>query len=197
MIIKKMKLEAEKTIGPIANAVVTIPYYFDSARRIATRNACAMAGLNLIDIVNDCSASALAYSWKMAGEGSIHHFNSRLDDCSQRYEKTILLYDLGGCSFNVALAKCTLHGVEMLAMDGDVMLGGIDWSRRRLSDHLVDQFKQKFGVNPSEDPETMWTFHQEAEDAKRELEPSYKCRSSVYHKGNTLSLSLTRTELNT
>ena len=73
------------------------------------------------------------------------------------------------------------------------MLGGLDWSKR-LSDHLVEQFKRKFRVDPSEDPETMLTFHQEAEDAKRDLSTKTQVPISVYYKGNTLSVSLSRTE---
>jgi molecular chaperone DnaK len=74
-----------------------------------------------------------------------------------------------------------------------VMLGGLDWSKR-LSDHLVEQFKRKFNVDPSEDPETMLTFHQEAEDAKRDLSTKTQVPISVYYKGNTLSVSLSRTD---
>jgi molecular chaperone DnaK len=73
------------------------------------------------------------------------------------------------------------------------MLGGLDWSKR-LSDHLVEQFRRKFGADPSEDPETMLTFHQESEDAKRDLSSKAQVPVSVYYKGNTLSVALTRSD---
>ncbi|MEY3458283.1 MAG: Heat shock protein 70, partial [Planctomycetota bacterium] len=82
---------------------------------------------------------------------------------------------------------------RVLATDGDVMLGGLDWSKR-LSDHLVEQFRRKFGVDPSEDPETMLTFQQEAEDAKRDLSSKTQVPITVYYKGNTLSVSVSRTD---
>jgi molecular chaperone DnaK len=194
LIIAKMKLDAEKTIGPIVNAVVTVPYYFNARRRMETRDACAMAGLNVIDVINDCSASALAYSWQMAGNFSGHRKNDANATTSpESCEKNILVFDLGGGSFNAALAKCTPNGVVMLAADGDVMLGGLDWTET-LCRHLIEQFKQKFGVDPSEDPETMLVFHQEAEDAKRDLSSKAEIPLSVFYQGDTLSLWLTRTE---
>ena len=103
------------------------------------------------------------------------------------------MYDLGGGTFDVTVVRYTPTSFRVLATDGDVMLGGLDWSKR-LSDHLVEQFKQKFGVDPSEDPEVMLTFHQEAEDAKRDLSSKAQIPVSVYYKGNTLSVSLSRAD---
>ncbi len=184
LILKKMKQDAEKIIGPIANAVITVPYYFNDVRRKATQDAGRIAGLNVIDIINEPTAATLAYAWSKGELG-------RADLKSE--EKTILVYDLGGGTFDVTVVRYTPTSFRVLATDGDVMLGGLDWSKR-LSDHLVEQFKRKFGVDPSEDPETMLTFHQEAEDAKRDLSSKLQVPISVYYKGNTLSVSLSRTE---
>ena len=184
LILKKMKQDAEKIIGPIANAVITVPYYFNDVRRKATQDAGRIAGLNVIDIINEPTAATLAYAWS---KGELGRADLKAE------EKTILVYDLGGGTFDVTVVRYTPTSFRVLATDGDVMLGGLDWSKR-LSDHLVEQFKRKFGVDPSEDPETMLTFHQEAEDAKRDLSSKLQVPISVYYKGNTLSVSLSRTE---
>jgi molecular chaperone DnaK len=184
LILKKMKQDAEKIIGPISNAVITVPYYFNDVRRKATQDAGRIAGLNVIDIINEPTAATLAYAW---GKGEL----GRTDLSNE--ERTILVYDLGGGTFDVTVVRYTPTNFRVLATDGDVMLGGLDWSKR-LADHLVEQFKQKFDLDPSEDPEAMRTFHQESEDAKRDLSSKSQVPISVYYKGKTLSVSLSRPE---
>ncbi|MCA9036453.1 MAG: Hsp70 family protein [Planctomycetaceae bacterium] len=184
LILKKMKQDAEKVIGPIANAVITVPYYFNDVRRKATQDAGRIAGLNVVDIINEPTAATLAYAWNRGELGRTDLKNE---------EKTILVYDLGGGTFDVTVVRYTPTSFRVLATDGDVMLGGLDWSKR-LSDHLVEQFKQKFGADPSEDPEAMLTFHQESEDAKRDLSSKPTVNISVYYKGNTLTVALSRVD---
>ena len=182
LILKKMKQDAEKEIGPIANAVITVPYYFNDVRRKATQDAGRIAGLNVLDIINEPTAATLAYAW---GQGELGRTD--LTDI----EKTILVYDLGGGTFDVTVVRYTPTNFRVLATDGDVMLGGLDWSKR-LVDHLVEQFKRKFNEDPSESAESMLAFSQEAEDAKRELSTKAQTPISVYHGGKTLTVSLTR-----
>jgi molecular chaperone DnaK len=184
LILKKMKQDAEKVIGPIANAVITVPYYFNDVRRKATQDAGRIAGLNVIDIINEPTAATLAYAWS---RGELGRADLKAD------EKTILVYDLGGGTFDVTVVRYTPTSFRVLATDGDVMLGGLDWSKR-LADHLVEQFRRKFNVNPADDPESMLSFHQEAEDAKRDLSEKTQVPITVYYKGNTLSVSVTRTD---
>ncbi len=184
LILKKMKQDAEAEIGPIANAVITVPYYFNDVRRNATRDAGRIAGLNVIDIINEPTAATLAYAWQKGELGRTDLSNE---------EKTILVYALGGGTFDVTVGRYTPTNFRVLATDGDVMLGGLDWSKR-LSDHLVEQFKQKFGEDPSTDAEAMMGFHQESEDAKRDLSDKSRVPISVYFKGKTLSVSLSRPE---
>ncbi|MCA9067075.1 MAG: Hsp70 family protein, partial [Planctomycetaceae bacterium] len=130
------------------------------------------------------TAATLAYAWQRGELGRADLGND---------EKTILVYDLGGGTFDVTVVRYTPTNFRVLATDGDVMLGGLDWSKR-LADHLVEQFKQKYGEDPSTSPETMMTFHQEAEDAKRDLSDRSQVPISVYFKGKTLSVSLSRAE---
>ncbi|MCA9033202.1 MAG: Hsp70 family protein, partial [Planctomycetaceae bacterium] len=126
LIIKKLKQDAEKSIGPIANAVVTVPYYFNDVRRKATQDAGKIAGLNVIDIINEPTAATLAYAWQKGQLGRSDNFAG---------EKTIMVYDLGGGTFDVTIVRYTATNFKVLATDGDVMLGGLDWSRR-IVDHI-------------------------------------------------------------
>ena len=184
LILKKMKQDIEQRIGPVANAVITVPYYFNDVRRKATQDAGRIAGFNVIDIINEPTAATLAYAWNKGELGR----TDRGDE-----EKTSLVYDLGGGTFDVTIVRYTPTNFRVLATDGDVMLGGLDWSKR-LSDHLMEQFRRKFNEDPSEDQEARLTFMQEAEDAKRELSTKTQTPISVYYKGKTLTVSLTRSE---
>ncbi|MEZ6050577.1 MAG: Hsp70 family protein [Planctomycetaceae bacterium] len=182
LILKKMKQDAEAHVGKIANAVITVPYYFNDVRRKATQDAGQIAGLNVIDIINEPTAATLSYAWQMGELGRIDLGN---------VEKTILVYDLGGGTFDVTVVRYTPTSFRVLATDGDVMLGGLDWSRR-LVDHVAEQFEKKFGDDPREDPETMMTMTQDCEAAKRSLSESAQSPVRVYYKGNSLTVSISR-----
>ena len=182
LVLKKLKQDAESRVGPIANAVITVPYYFNDARRKATQDAGRIAGLNVIDIINEPTAATLAYAWLKGELGRT--------DIGQD-EKTILVYDLGGGTFDVTVVRYTPTHFRVLATDGDVMLGGLDWSRR-IVDHVAEQFRQKFHQDPREDPETLQTFSAECESVKLQLSEKAQVPISLYYQGNTLTVSLTR-----
>ncbi len=184
LVLKKLKQDAEKSIGPIANAVVTVPYYFNDVRRKATQDAGRIAGLNVVDIINEPTAATLAYAW-MKGE------LGRTD--LKQEAKTILVYDLGGGTFDVTVVKYTPTQFRVLATDGDVMLGGIDWTRR-VVDHVSEQFQRKFGEDPRNDQEATRSVTANCEDAKRSLSTKTQVPISVYYKGKTLTVALTRTD---
>jgi len=182
LILKKMKQDAEEQVGPIVNAVITVPYYFNDVRRKATQDAGRIAGLNVIDIINEPTAATLAYAWQMGELGNPELANK---------EKTILVYDLGGGTFDVTVVRYTGISFKVLATDGDVMLGGLDWSRR-LVDQVAEQFQKKFGADPREEPETMMQITQDCENAKRDLSNKAQTPISVYYKGNSMTVALTR-----
>ena len=182
LILKKLKQDAEQRIGPIANAVITVPYYFNDVRRKATQDAGRISGLNVIDIINEPTAATLAYAWN---RGELGRADLKQD------ERKILVYDLGGGTFDVTVVSYTPTRFRVLATDGDVELGGLDWSRR-LVDHMAEQFQRKFGEDPREDPESLMSFGQECEEAKRELSEKAQTPITVYHKGKTLTVALTR-----
>jgi molecular chaperone DnaK len=121
LILKKLKQDAEKRIGPIQAAVITVPYYFNDLKRKATQDAGKIAGFDVKDIINEPTAATLAYAW-MRGE------LGRTD--LKQAEKTIMVYDLGGGTFDVTVVRYTPTNFKVLATDGDVMLGGIDWTQR-------------------------------------------------------------------
>jgi len=183
LVLKKLKQDAEARIGPIANAVVTVPYYFNDVRRKATQDAGRIAGLNVIDIINEPTAATLSYAWQRGELGR--------PDLKQ-FEKTIMVYDLGGGTFDVTVVRYSPTHFRVLATDGDVMLGGLDWTAR-LVDHVAEQFRRKFGGDdPREDPESRRSFFQECENAKRDLSNKSQVPISVYHRGKTLTVALTR-----
>ncbi len=183
LILKKLKQDAESKIGPIANAVITVPYYFNDLRRKATQDAGRIAGLNVIDIINEPTAATLGYAW-IKGE---------LGRGGDAKEKTILVYDLGGGTFDVTVVRYTPSNFKVLATDGDVMLGGLDWSRR-IVDHVCEQFQRKYEDDPRDDPETLLQFTQECEQAKRDLSSKAQVSVSVYYKGKSLSVAITRAD---
>ena len=182
LILKKLKQDAEKTVGPIANAVITVPYYFNDVRRKATQDAGRIAGLNVIDIINEPTAATLAYAWM---RNELGRTDLKMDD------RTILVYDLGGGTFDVTVVRYSPTSFRVLATDGDVLLGGLDWSQR-IVDHVAEQFTRKFGEDPRQDAQAMRAFTQECEEAKRQLSEKAQVPINVYFRGKTLTLALTR-----
>ncbi len=184
LILKKLKQDAEKTMGPISNAVITVPYYFNDVRRKATQDAGKIAGLNVIDIINEPTAATLAVAWQKEQLGRPDKFTG---------ERTIMVYDLGGGTFDVTVVRYTATSFKVLATDGDVMLGGLDWSRR-VVDHIAEEFHKKHGEDPREDPETLMQLTQECEQAKRDLSNKSQIPITAYYKGKNLTVALSRGE---
>ncbi|MBX3443400.1 MAG: Hsp70 family protein [Planctomyces sp.] len=182
LILKKLKQDAEAKIGTIANAVITVPYYFNDVRRKATQDSGKIAGLNVIDIINEPTAATLAYAWSKGELG-------RKDLVAK--EKTIMVYDLGGGTFDVTVVRYTPTSFRVLATDGDVMLGGLDWTRR-VVDHVAEQFHRKFKEDPREDPESLMILTQDCEQAKRDLSGKAQTPISINYKGKAMTVALTR-----
>jgi molecular chaperone DnaK len=183
LILKKLKQEAETRIGPIGNAVITVPYYFNDLCRKATQDAGHIAGFNVLDILNEPTAATLAYAWIKGELG-------RTD--LQVPERTIMVYDLGGGTFDVTAVKYTPTHFHVVATDGDVRLGGIDWSRR-IVDHVAEQFTRKYGGDdPRQDPATLLAFTQEAEAVKRELSSRTSVPLTLTYDGKSITVAVTR-----
>src|SRR6516162_2733645 len=122
IILRKLVQDAELRIGPVSQAVITVPAYFDDSRRKATKDAGRIAGLDVIDIIDEPTAAALAYSFQShdarpGGEGLL----------PAGEQQTVLVYDLGGGTFDVTLVRLSQRRFQTLAIEGDVRLGGKDW----------------------------------------------------------------------
>ncbi|MFM1787337.1 MAG: hypothetical protein RL228_1287, partial [Actinomycetota bacterium] len=151
----KLKRDAEAYLGEtITDAVITVPAYFDDAQRQATKEAGEIAGLNVLRIINEPTAAALAYGLDKANN-----------------EQTILVFDLGGGTFDVSLLDIGEGVVEVKATNGDNNLGGDDWDDKIIN-HLVSQFKNANNVDLSKDKMAMQRLKEAAEKAKIELSQS-------------------------
>src|SRR5215213_9837174 len=153
-ILQKLKRDAEAYLGePVTDAVITVPAYFNDHQRQATKEAGEIAGLNVSRIINEPTAAALAYGLDKG------------DD------QTILVFDLGGGTFDVSLLEIGEGVVEVKATSGDNHLGGDDWDQR-IVDHLVKQFQNGHGVDLSKDKMALQRLREAAEKAKIELSSS-------------------------
>jgi molecular chaperone DnaK len=154
-VLQKLKRDAEAYLGEeVTDAVITVPAYFNDAQRQATKDAGQIAGLNVLRIVNEPTAAALAYG---------------LDKGD--HDQTILVFDLGGGTFDVSLLEIGEGVVEVKATSGDNNLGGDDWDQR-VVDHLVTQFKNANGIDLAADKVALQRLREAAEKAKIELSSS-------------------------
>jgi len=148
----KLKRDAESYLGEdVTDAVITVPAYFEDAQRQATKEAGQIAGLNVLRIVNEPTAAALAYGLEKGKE-----------------EQTILVFDLGGGTFDVSLLEIGDGVVEVVATAGDNSLGGDDWDQR-IVDWLAEKFKQSNGIDLTKDKMALQRLREAAEKAKIEL----------------------------
>src|SRR6059036_3808264 len=151
-VLQKLKRDAEAYLGePVTDAVITVPAYFSDHERQATKEAGEVAGLNVLRIVNEPTAAALAYG---------------LDKGEK--EQTILVFDLGGGTFDVSLLELGDGVIEVKATSGDNKLGGDDWDQR-IIDWLVDKFRAAHGIDLAKDKMAMQRLREAAEKAKIEL----------------------------
>jgi len=178
MILTKMKETAEAYLGhKVTHAVVTVPAYFNDAQRQATKDAGTIAGLTVLRIVNEPTAAAIAYGLDRTG----------------RSESQIIVYDLGGGTFDVSLLSIEDGVFEVLATAGDTHLGGEDFDNRVI-DYFVKQYKQKTGTDVSNNNRALGKLKREVEKAKRTLssQMSVKVEIEAFENGNDFSETLTR-----
>jgi len=177
MVLIKMKETAEAFLGKdVKNAVVTVPAYFNDAQRQATKDAGTIAGLNVMRIINEPTAAAIAYG---------------LDKKSG--EKNILVFDLGGGTFDVSLLTIDNGVFEVIATSGDTHLGGEDFDNRIIQ-HMLKVFKRKHGSDPSKDKRAIQKLRREVERAKRSLSSQHQVRVEIegLFDGQDFSETLTR-----
>jgi molecular chaperone DnaK len=177
MILRKLVTDAETVMGgqrKISHAVITVPAFFTEQQRKSTEDAGRIAGLNVMGIINEPTAAALSYGFEALGTG-----------------KTIVVYDLGGGTFDVTIMRVEGDSVTMLATDGDVQLGGKDWDER-IIDHIAEIFMERHQVDPREDPGGLSGLYLQAEQTKQRLSKLLVTRVPVVCNGITDTIEITR-----
>jgi len=176
MVLTKMKETAENYLGQeVKHAVVTVPAYFNDAQRQSTKDSGVIAGLNVLRIINELTAAAIAYGLDKKGE------------------RNILVYDLGGGTFDVSLLTIDNGVFEVVATSGDTHLGGEDFDQRTMQ-HFVKIFQKKHGKDMSKDKRALQKLRREVEKAKRALSSAHQARVEIeaLHDGVDFSETLTR-----
>lgn len=177
MVLGKMKEIAEGYLGnKVTHAVVTVPAYFNDAQRQATKDAGIISGLNVLRVVNEPTAAAMAYGLDKKGD-----------------ERQVVVYDLGGGTFDVSLLSIDNGIFEVLATAGDTHLGGEDFDQRVIS-HFTKLWNKKHGVDVSKDLKAIGKLKREVEKAKRTLssQMSTTIEIEAFHNGKDFSETLTR-----
>ena len=172
LILRRLKEDAEHKLDcEITDAVITVPAYFNDAQRTATQDAGRIAGLNVLRIVNEPTAAALAYGLdKSEGE-------------------TIMVYDLGGGTFDVTIMKITKGEIEVVATKGDKNLGGFDWDNK-IMEFINEKFQEEGGVDLTNDPALNQDLRDKAEIAKKTLSSIDKTKVFLSAEGKNISVSI-------
>ncbi len=177
LILRKLKEDAEESLGfTVKDAVITVPAYFNSAQRGATAEAGALAGFNVLSIINEPTAAAIAYGVERIGK-----------------ERNLLVFDLGGGTFDVTVMEIKGTTMRTIATDGNAELGGKDWDDRLLN-FVADQFLEKHGTDPRDDAQTFQELYERSLQAKISLSSKPRAAIPVNYKGNRMVVSVTREE---
>lgn len=175
LILTKLKQDAEAYLNTeVTDAVVTVPAYFRDAEREATRNAGKIAGLNILQILNEPTAAALAYGIDQLGT-----------------EQNVFVFDLGGGTFDVTIMKVSESTIQMLATNGDHRLGGKDWDDKIIT-YVAEMFEIEHGENPLQDLHAYQDLQQDAISAKESLSRREIARIVCGYNGKTTHVELTR-----
>jgi len=186
LILKRLRGDAERKLGPIRHVVVTVPAYFDEPRRQATNSAAKMAGLEALDLMNEPTAAAIAFGHQ---EGLLNKSGEPTGDKPLQ----VLVYDLGGGTFDVTIVRIEPSDFRVVATDGDVTLGGKDWDER-LTALLAERFKKQHGADPRQSPEGLQELAQTSEQTKRTLSERQKAVAYVNYLGKRAKIEVTREE---
>jgi molecular chaperone DnaK len=190
-ILEKLKSDAEARVGPVQGAVITVPAYFDEGRRQATAEAGKMAGLKVLDIVNEPTAAALAYAFEGFGSGGGKSAMDIADELAKLPPRIAVVYDLGGGTFDVTVIRIDGTNIVVLATAGDVRLGGREWDER-LVDHMANQFIKEFQSDPRKDPVSAQNLLMAAEECKKILSSRRQTHFAINHAGRTCTGEITR-----
>jgi molecular chaperone DnaK len=177
LILRKLKADAEKFLKtPVTDVVITVPAYFNDAERTATITAGQLAGLNVLQIINEPTAAALAYGLDKLGE-----------------DQTVFVFDLGGGTFDVTIMRIENHQINIIATNGDHRLGGKDWDDA-IVNFVAEEFDREHGENPLLDLQSYQDLHSRALAAKIQLSSRPKTVIVHHHNGKSVKVELTREE---
>src|SRR3984893_9488140 len=177
LILKKLKGDAERYLKePVTDVVITVPAYFNDAERTATITAGQLAGFNVLQIINEPTAAAVAYGL------------DKLDE-----DQTVFVFDLGGGTFDVTIMRIQGHGIQMLATNGDHRLGGKDWDDV-IVNHVAEEFDRAHGENPLLDLQSYQDLQSRALAAKIQLSSRPRTALVHNHNGKSVKVELTREE---
>jgi len=177
LILAKLKTDAEEALGyEVRDAVITVPAYFNSAQRGATTEAGQLAGFNVLSIINEPTAAAIAYGVERLGE-----------------KRNLLVFDLGGGTFDVTVMDIQGTTLRTMASDGNAELGGKDWDDRLLN-HVADQFVAKFGIDPRDEPQPYQELYERCLQAKIALSTKPRASIPVIYQGQRTVVPVAREE---
>lgn len=177
LILRKLKQDAEAALGQeVSQAVITVPAYFADLERNRTRAAGQIAGLDVIDIINEPTAAAIAYGLTSGGE-----------------DRTILVYDLGGGTFDVTIMSIEGNNLRVLTSNGHRTLGGVDFDEK-LAVYFAEKFEAQWGVHPLDSPKSYQDFRDRAEAAKIDLSDAEETWPSLSAGGHMLDLDVQRSQ---
>ncbi|WP_033827718.1 Hsp70 family protein [Bacillus andreraoultii] len=181
IILKKVVKNAEEALGePITDVVITVPAYFDDAKRNATKDAGEMIGVNVLKVINEPTAAALAY----------------YDPEKAHIEQNIVIYDLGGGTFDLTIVRVHNYEIQVLATDGDSSLGGFDFDNA-IFNYAAEKFEEETGLDIYDDEQGLQELRENAEKCKKSLTKRSKYTIPVTSQGKSVRIDMTRELFNT
>ena len=184
LVLAQLKQDAQERLGPLRKAVITVPAYFDEVRRKATQDACRMAGWEVLDIINEPTAAAVCCGWQ---RGLFGPESAETHKLAER----VLVYDLGGGTFDVSVLEIGETTFRTIATDGDVQLGGKDFDER-LVDHVAERFLETHGLDPRSDPRDATQLWHDARNLKHDLTECEEASIVCSHAGIRMQLDVSR-----
>ncbi len=186
IVLRSLMADAVRRLGKVTKAVVTVPAYFDESRRQATVDAGRLAGLEVLDIINEPTAAAVCYGYQVG-------FLDDEQSTKEGKKLRVLVYDLGGGTFDVTVLEIEGNNFTAVATDGDVRLGGKDWDEK-IIDFAAERFVAKHREDPRTNPTSLQDLWIAAENTKKTLSERPKSTMYINHAGTRMKVDITRNE---
>lgn len=191
LVLKKLAQDGRAELGEIGGAVITVPAYFGDARRKATQDAGRIAGLDVLDIINEPTAAALANAFQQFINQGGDRSNLSIARIAARAPSTTMVYDLGGGTFDVTIIRIDHNDFEVIATGGEVRLGGIDFDQR-IVNYFCDEFRRRHGIDPRDTTETLERIRATCELAKISLSENEQTVLICEHLGRKMQVPISR-----